>query len=72
MYRLVSGQSAMAAQRLPTYATDKWVSLCATLAPLLEAWLLPAGFSTHLVLESFMFVHPSTFKLLKFSSITLR
>lgn len=43
----------MAAQCLPTYATDEWVSLCCTLALLLEAWLLPAGFPTYLVLESF-------------------
>lgn len=47
----------MATQGLPTNATDKWLSLCATLALLLDAWLLPAGFPTHLVLESFIVVH---------------
>lgn len=47
----------MATQCLPTRATDKWMPLYTALALLLEAWLLPAGFSTHLVLESFVFVH---------------
>lgn len=54
---LVSGQHAVAAQGLPTNATDKWLSLRAALALLLEVWLLPVGFSTHSVLESFPFVH---------------
>lgn len=57
MYCLVSSQPAVAAQCLPTRTTDEGLCPCTVLALHCEAWLLLAGFSTHLVLESILSVH---------------
>lgn len=45
-------QSTVAAQDLPTCSTDKHLSSGAALVLLPKAWLLPAGLTTHLGLQS--------------------